>query len=195
MAQIGFYFDMTRCVNCKTCQMACKDKNNLDVGVNLRHAESFETGSFPIPQTFCYSFSCNHCATPACLASCTTGAIYKAEDDGTVIIDQELCIGCQACVSACPYSIPQLNTNTGQINKCDGCYFLRKNGEEPACASSCCARALHFGDLEELKSKQGAGKTLVNDFPALGAGPATGPSILINMKEAGKTANFEPSLF
>ena len=194
MTQIGFYHDMTRCVDCKTCQMACKDKNNLDIGMLYRHAQSFETGKYPTPATYCYSFNCNHCATPDCFAACKYGAITKM-DDGTVIIDQETCTGCQDCVTACPYSIPQYNAATNKVGKCDGCYFLRQAGENVACASSCPARALFFGDITDLKSQYGSGKTLVNAFPALGMNTETGPSLLVNLKDAANSTDFKPSIF
>lgn len=195
MAQIGFFYDMTRCVGCKSCQMACKDKNDLAIGLLYRHAESFETGAYPTPATYCYSFSCNHCAMPACLAVCPVQAISKM-DDGTVIIDEELCIGCQECIPACPYGVPQYNADTNTVGKCDGCYELRENGEEVACAPTCAQRAIYFGDLEDLQEQFGSDKTLVNSFPAMGASPdETQPSVVVNIKAAAEDPAFKPSLF
>lgn len=195
MAQIGFYHDMTRCVDCKACQMACKDKNDLDQGIIYRHAESFETGAFPKPASYCYSFSCNHCALPACFAACPDEAISKMED-GTVIIDEGLCTGCKECITACPYGIPQYNEATNTVGKCDGCYDLRQEGEEASCVGICPSRALHLGDMEELQAEFGSGKELTNDFPALGVSPeTTQPSLLVNIKDAAKEATFSPSLF
>ena len=83
---LGFYFDMTRCVGCRACQVACKDRNNLDIGLLFRYAKTYETGSFPKVGMYNYSGSCNHCEHPACVTVCPTGAMYKAED-GTVIHD------------------------------------------------------------------------------------------------------------
>lgn len=68
---VGFYFDMTRCAGCRACQVACKDKNRLDVGVRYREAHSFTIGQFPSVQGYSYSFGCNHCEDPICLANCT----------------------------------------------------------------------------------------------------------------------------
>ena len=103
---LGFYFDMTRCIGCRACQVACKDKNRLDVGTIYRTADSYEVGTFPKVKMYSFSTSCNHCQNPACVSACPVGAMYKAED-GTVLHDDKLCIGCQACVSACPYDVPQ----------------------------------------------------------------------------------------
>lgn len=195
MAQIGFYHDMERCVGCKTCQMACKDKNDLEIGTIYRHSENYEVGTFPAVSSYCYSFSCNHCAVPACYAVCPVQAISKM-DDGTVVIDEELCIGCQDCIVACPYSVPVYRPETNTVGKCDGCYDIRQAGGEATCASTCFARALYFGDLEDLQAQFGSGKTLTNDFPALGASPdTTQPSILVNLKEAAMDSSFKPSLF
>lgn len=192
MSQYGFYFDMTHCVGCKTCQVACKDVNDLPVGVVYRHADSYETGTFPLVGAFNYSGACNHCAMPACMANCTTGAIIKNEDDGIVYIDEELCIGCGTCEVSCPYGVPKLRTDRNVYGKCDGCMTLRKKGEEPACVTSCPARALDFGDLEELEAKYGSG--LVNEFPLIGSADVTTPSIRIRLMECADTSDYRPSM-
>ena len=82
----GFYFDMTRCIGCRACQVACKDKNRLEVGTLYRNVKSYTVGTFPNVKSYSYSGSCNHCENPICLANCPTGAISKAED-GTVVQD------------------------------------------------------------------------------------------------------------
>ncbi len=177
---LGFYFDMTRCVGCRACQIACKDKNRLDVGVILRKAKTFEVGEFPTCKTYSYSFSCNHCENPACLAACATGAIYKAED-GTVILDSALCDGCGACVEICPYGHPQMNEALGVAQKCDACAYLRAKGMNPACVDACPSRALEFGDMDELRAKHG--EDLVSDIAILPDSTWTNANILIKAKE------------
>ena len=84
---VGFYLDQDRCAGCRACQVACKDKNRLEVGILYREAHTYSVGEFPTAKAYSYSFSCNHCEDPICLKNCPTGAIYKAED-GTVIQDQ-----------------------------------------------------------------------------------------------------------
>lgn len=144
---LGFYFDMTSCIGCKTCQIACKDKNDLPIGTLFRNITSYETGEFPKPGAYHVSMSCNHCGNPACVAACASGAMYMHED-GFVMVDAELCDGCGACVTACPYSAPKIVD--GKANKCDTCVAIRANGNDPQCVSACIMRALEFGDIADL---------------------------------------------
>ena len=186
---VGFYFDMTRCVGCRACQVACKDKNRLEVGPLYRDVKSYTVGTFPDVTTYSYSFGCNHCENPVCLNNCPTGAIYKAED-GTVIQDQSLCIGCRMCVMSCPYGQPQYLEELGVSGKCDGCYGIRQAGGEPACVAGCPNRALAFGDIDELRAEFGddldEGTIVVLPSPA-----ETKPHILIKTKETAFDPNYK----
>ncbi|MBR2835278.1 MAG: 4Fe-4S dicluster domain-containing protein [Coriobacteriales bacterium] len=180
MAQYGFYFDMARCIGCKTCQIACKDVNDLPVGILYRKATNYEVGNFPNVGAFSFSTSCNHCANPACVANCPVGAMQKDEETGIVSVDQSICIGCRTCTLVCPYGVPQMREDLGVSSKCDACARLRALGEQPACVNACPARALDFGDLEELAQKYGP--ELANEFPVMGSAEATQPSVLIKLK-------------
>ena len=91
--RMGFYFDQNSCVGCKTCQVACKDKNDLEVGTLFRHVVDFEIGEFPSVKSYHYAATCNHCENPACVEACPTEAMYIDETDGTVQHDDEKCIG------------------------------------------------------------------------------------------------------
>lgn len=183
MGRLGFYFDQTFCTGCRTCQVACKDKNRLGVGTIFRKVTTYEIGDYPDVQTYHYTASCNHCENPACVAICPTGAMYKAED-GTVIHDDAMCIGCQSCVNACPYKVPQYVEEEGIVRKCDACAYLRAKGENPACVDACPMRVLKFGDLDELKAEYG--EDLVSELPILPDASVTGPSVLIKAKECAK---------
>ena len=190
MANLGFYFDATRCHGCRTCQIACKDKNRLDVGTLFRNVKSYSVGTYPNVKVFHFSASCNHCTNPACVAGCPTKAMYVAED-GTVLHDDALCIGCGNCVNTCPYGVPTLTDKVNEAGytvagKCDGCYAIRQAGGQPACVASCLARALDFGDLDELKAKYGA--DLVSAIPVCPDG-GTGAHLLIKTKEAALSAD------
>ena len=128
----GYYFDQKACIGCRTCQIACKDKNDLEVGILFRKVLSFEVGAYPETGIYHYSGSCNHCENPACVEVCPNQAMYIDEEDGTVQHDDSKCIGCEYCVKACPYGHPQYIADLRIVHKCDGCIGLRSAGERPA---------------------------------------------------------------
>lgn len=143
MGRKGFIYDHARCIGCKACQMACKEKNSLAVGEFFRRVDTFSVGERWVN----YSGACNHCEHPGCMAVCPTGAMHR-DADGLVIHDDAKCIGCGRCVNACPYGAASLNSVSGYAQKCDACQSLRMKGLEPACVSACPTRALRFGDVD-----------------------------------------------
>lgn len=182
MAQYGFYYDADSCVGCRACQVACKDVNRLEVGQNFRKVTSYCTGSNYDVRLYHTSIACNHCASPACVANCPTGAMHKDEETGIVLHDDDICIGCESCVKACPYDAPVFIKSLDIVKKCDGCASLREAGETPSCVASCPMRALEFGDIEELESAH-AGEALVSEIAALASSSETMPSLLMHIKE------------
>lgn len=165
MTQYGFYFDASKCTGCKTCMVACKDKNNLPVGMNFRRVTEFSGGNWRQDHAtgawhqdaFAYylSISCNECSDPACVKVCPTKAHFKRSEDGLVLIDPKKCIGCGACLAACPYGAPQLDREARKMRKCDTCLDRREKGLNPACVDACPQRALDFGPIDELRKKYG----------------------------------------
>ena len=188
MARLGFYFNQEHCLGCRACQVACKDRFDLEIGVFFRRVRSFETGTYPNATLYHYSSACNHCETPACVANCPTGSMQKA-DDGTVIYDESLCIGCDTCITECPYGVPVILADKGVVGKCDSCKAFRDAGLNPVCVDACPVRALDFGDLDELQAKYGG--DLVQDLPILPSSDTTHPSILIKAKKAALETQFE----
>ena len=176
MAKKGFFYNQDDCVGCKTCQMACKDKNDLMVGILFRNLRDFEVGTYPNASVYHYAKTCNHCEQPLCVANCPTGAMYFDEEDGTTQHDFEVCIGCQTCVRSCPYEVPQFLEEAAKVIKCDACIALRGNGEQPACVAACQMRALRFGDFDELKAEF---PDAVRDLPILPESNVTSPCTLI----------------
>lgn len=179
MTQLGFYFDMTACGGCKTCQIACNDKNDLKTGELFREVKGFESGKFPNPKMYYLSLSCNHCQDPKCVKGCPTQALHKLEN-GIVDHDKNKCIGCRFCTWNCPYGAPQFREEIGKVGKCDLCKDLIANGENPACVDACPMRAIHWGELEDLKAKYGSES--VSELPILPLSSVTSPSLLIKAK-------------
>jgi anaerobic dimethyl sulfoxide reductase subunit B (iron-sulfur subunit) len=163
MTRLAFFFDAAACSGCKTCQVACKDKNDLPVGQTWRRVYEVsgggwkKEGSVWKQEVFAYnlSMSCNHCADPICANNCPTRAIQK-RDDGIVLIDPKSCIGCKYCSWVCPYGAPQFNPEKGVMGKCDLCADYVDQGKKPSCVDACPMRALDFGDYDELVKKHGS---------------------------------------
>ena len=156
-AKYGFYFDQSLCNGCKACQIACKDKHDLPLGVNWRRVVEYTGGSWQRsgntfePNVFSYytSIACNHCEDPICMRVCPTTAMSR-RDDGTVYVDDSKCVGCRYCQWACPYGAPQLNTETGHMTKCTMCHSRIEYGEAPACVDACPTQALQWGSFEDV---------------------------------------------
>lgn len=186
MGKLGFYYNMAECTGCRTCQIACKDKNGLDIGILFRKVSSYETGTYPAARVYHYSGSCNNCENPACVKACPVGAMH-VDDKGNVMPDLGKCIGCKSCVKACPYGEPQFFPKLNKTAKCNFCPDLRARGERPACVEACTMRILDFGDVDELKKKYGS--DLVNALPVL-PNPTTAPSVLVKAKDFMKSGDF-----
>lgn len=94
---------------------------------------------------------CNHCLNPPCVDSCPVDALIK-RDDGLVILEKNLCTGCQACIMACPYNIIAFNEEKNLIEKCNLCFHRIDLGLEPFCVICCEGQDIHFGDLNDPNS-------------------------------------------
>lgn len=187
----GFYFNMEACIGCRTCQVACKDKNDLEAGIFFRQATDYEAGAYPDVHPYHYSGSCNHCEKPECVAVCPNAAMYIDEEDGTVQHDDEKCIGCEYCVKACPYGVPKYIPSLKRTHKCDACKPLRENSENPACVAACPMRALEFGPIDELRA---AHPDAVNQIAILPE-PKTVPSVAIQAKPVALETEYTPLTF
>lgn len=177
MERLGFYYDMTTCIGCGACQVACKDVHHLNPGEFFRRVETLETDDGGHGKRYHFSGACYHCAEPACVEACPTGAMYTA-DDGTVRHDDGKCIGCGACMWNCPYGAISFSQTKGVAQKCDACYERRKMGQAPACVAACITHSLKFGKLAEFNEE-----STVRALPFLPSPEQTDPAIKIRVPE------------
>jgi len=150
--QLGFIHHTADCIGCRACEIACKDKNGLPAGPRFRRVQYIEGGTYPDVYAYKINMSCNHCAEPACLPACPTGAIWKRESDGIVDIDSTLCIGCRRCEATCPYGAPQFDPSDGLVKKCNMCVDEIDAGRKPYCVMACMMRVLDIGPIDKLLS-------------------------------------------
>jgi sulfite dehydrogenase (quinone) subunit SoeB len=193
--KLGLVIDLDTCVGCHACAVNCKQWNSgghaapltdLDPygadasGVWFNRVHSFEAGEGKRGRTVHFPRSCLHCAEPACVTVCPTGASYKRAEDGIVLVNAELCIGCGLCAWACPYGARELDPVQGVMKKCTLCVDridnrnLPEAERQPACVMACPTRARHFGDLgdpESAVSRLVAERGGVDLLPELGYRP------------------------
>ena len=183
----AFLIDLTKCVGCHDCQIGCKDEHcdqawlpyaeaEPEVGQFWLKLKQFERGAGSHVRVTYMPTLCNHCAEPACVANCPTGAMAKREDNGAVVVDQDVCIGCGTCVNSCPYEVPQLDEAAGVSSKCTLCYQRLAYDKLPWCVESCPANARFVGDINDPSSEvakliaEKNAKPLMEEF-------GTGPSV------------------
>jgi tetrathionate reductase subunit B len=177
LIQYAMVIDLNRCVGCHSCSVACKAEWNVPAESGrswLRRLGPDET-PYGISYTF-YPGHCNHCNEPACVPVCPVekvsarfenklngereilniAATWKDPFNGTVQIDKKRCIGCGACVDACPYGARYINPNLGKkgvADKCSFCVERLAKGLSPACVQTCLGGARFFGDLNDPDSE------------------------------------------
>ncbi len=144
--------DQSRCIGCHACTTACKSENSVPVGVTRTYVKSVEVGTFPHVRRNFQVTRCNQCRDAPCVAICPTQAMYTRAD-GIVDFDKSICIGCKACMAACPYDAIFINPDDHSAEKCNFCAHRLDIGLEPACVTVCPTEAILIGDLEDSDSK------------------------------------------
>lgn len=181
--QFGMMIDQSRCVGCRTCQVACKMENRVPDGVfrmKVYNQEGSMINDRPTMNnnTFALSWTptpCMHCGSPKCIPACPVNAIIK-RDDGIVYIDQDKCTGCEACIGACPYGVPDFMSAYKKADKCDFCRHRVDVGSNPICVESCPSRALSFGFVDNQYTPV-AKKIKVAKAAQMNPGEGTNPSV------------------
>ncbi len=171
--KLGLVIDLDTCVGCHACVVNCKEWNTggygaalsdqdpygADVsGAWLNRVHTFEAGTGSDARVVHFPKSCLHCDDAPCVTVCPTGASYKRAEDGIVLVDEDMCIGCGLCAWACPYGAREMDNAEGVMKKCTLCVdriyneTLQEVDRVPACVRTCPANARHFGDLADPHS-------------------------------------------
>jgi DMSO reductase iron-sulfur subunit len=148
--QYRFHFNMTKCIGCRSCEVACNEQNGNPADIRWRRVGEIEGGAWPDTIRHYLSMGCNHCLSADCLRGCPVDAYKKDPVTGIVLHSAEACIGCQYCVWNCPYSVPQFNPERGVVGKCDMCHGRLTAGREPACVDACPENAIEIEIVDQL---------------------------------------------
>jgi len=180
--RFGMVVDLRKCTGCRACTVACKAENMTPPEVSYNVVLEQEVGTYPnVRRVFMFK-PCFHCENPPCTPVCPVGATWKREEDGIVVIDYDICIGCRYCITACPYGSRFIDLGltftdppqpyetaaspeygeyrvraeggspVGNARKCHFCVHRIYEGMLPACVETCIGRAIHFGDLDDPHS-------------------------------------------
>ncbi len=146
--RFGFVLDQTRCIGCHACTVACKQENDVPLGVFRTWVKYIEKGSFPDTRRHFAVLRCNQCDDSPCTTICPTVALFR-RPDGIVDFDNARCIGCKSCMQACPYDAIYIDPSENTAAKCNFCAHRVDRGLAPACEIVCPTQAIISGDLDD----------------------------------------------
>ena len=144
--------DQTTCIGCHACTTACKAENEVPLGVSRTYVKSVDVGEHPDARRAFQVTRCNQCVDSPCTDACPTGAMHT-RPDGIVDFNKDICIGCKACIAACPYDAIFINPEDNSAEKCNFCSHRIDSGLEPACVSVCPTQSIMVGDLNDPESR------------------------------------------
>lgn len=180
----AFLLDLTQCIGCNGCTVACKTGNELPQGVSYIRIGERISGTFPQLVGGIDNLRCYHCSDAACVNVCPTGALFQ--EDGLTRLNQAACSGCQFCVQSCPFSVPRMAD--GVATKCDGCRDVVSAGGTPWCVTTCPSDALRFGERNEIAAAAHArASTMRAKYPnaqVYGESQAGGLGVLMVLPDA-----------
>lgn len=152
MPRYAMVIDQSRCIGCMACVVACKREHNVPAEHYRTRVVEMVTGEFPQLRSELRSELCNHCSHAPCVTICPTGASHY-QPDGTVQVNRRKCVGCKACITACPYDVRYINPKHGYVDKCSFCQNRLADGKQPACVATCIGKSRIFGDLDDPNSE------------------------------------------
>ncbi len=165
-AEVAKLIDVSTCIGCKGCQVACSEWNDirdevgycagvydnpLDLSAKswtvMRFSETTQNGKL---EWLIRKDGCMHCADPGCLKACPSAGAIIQYANGIVDFQSEHCIGCGYCIAGCPFNVPRLNSEDNRVYKCTLCVDRVSVGQEPACVKTCPTGAIHFGSKADM---------------------------------------------
>lgn len=172
--KLGMVIDLRRCLGCMACVVACQIDNKVPLGQRRVRIVTEERAHFPDTVTEVRPVRCNQCDNPPCISVCPTGATHIGNPGKIVVIEKDRCIGCGACVTACPYGARFMNPESGLAEKCDFCSDRLTLNYSPACVEACPGRAIFLGDIDDPKSEVRAAmsnRSFSTEKPQKGSNP------------------------
>jgi Fe-S-cluster-containing dehydrogenase component/formate-dependent nitrite reductase membrane component NrfD len=148
----GFIIDNRKCIGCHACTVACKQEHELPIGVNRTWVKYVEKGEFPNTRRVFSVQRCNHCANAPCVEICPVTALWQRKD-GIVDFDGARCIGCKACMQACPYDAIYIHPEDQTAAKCNYCAHRVEVGLQPPCVTVCPEHAIIAGDMDDPETE------------------------------------------
>lgn len=148
--KLGMLIDLSLCIGCNACAVACKQENGVPENRFNTWIESWDVAVGGLIKRANLPKLCNHCEDAPCVKVCPTGATRRTEE-GVVVVDEDKCIGCKYCMAACPFQV-RWQADSGEVHKCSFCYHRTSKGMLPACVATCVTRARIFGDLNDPES-------------------------------------------
>ena len=152
MPSYGFVIDNRKCIGCHACTVACKSEHQVPLGVDRTWVKYVEKGTFPNTRRLFTVMRCNHCDAAPCVTICPVTSLYR-RDDGVIDFNPDRCIGCKACLQACPYDALYIDPETSTAAKCNFCTHRLEVGLEPSCVVVCPEQAIIAGDLSDPQSE------------------------------------------